>query len=172
MYEVMTRDQIRRNTKTEHLSIRTINYSLKDLKDEGYILFNNQTYRLSKKGANYIGAKWEKNIGQLQHRIIRNDFLLYYKPSNFEFEKEILIGEHSYGICDAVLSDNVILEVDNEQTWSENKNKLDRYAMLFKILKGYELFWVIKYELRKEMFLDLMKELGIPGRVYLWNEIR
>jgi hypothetical protein len=172
-FEILTRDQIRRLIPgMSEISIRAVNYVLNGLKTDGYILFKEDVYRLSKKGASYVGAEWKKNISQVQHKVMRNDFLIYWKEEcgylDVEFEKEMVIKPTSYGVCDALVNRNMILEVDHEQRWIENKKKLDRYTQLFNRISGFKLYWIVKYESRKEK----IEQYEIPGKVYVWDEIK
>lgn len=172
-FEILTRDQIRRLIPSfRSISIRAVNYVLHGLKENDMILFKHGVYRLSKKGAAYVGCEWKKNINQIHHKLIRNDFLIYWKEQygylDVEFEKELVIGHTSYGVCDAKVNNNMILEVDHEQMWIKNQKKLERYAKLFSRIEGYKLYWVVKYPARK----DKIETYQLPGKVFLWDEVK
>lgn len=178
--EIMTRSQIQtlHNTK----SIRNTNFIMQSLKPyTNSIRLKENAYYLNKKGAALIGTKKQfKYNDQVQHKLMRNDAYIYFKPREWYPERKFL--KPIEFIPDAFFysgSSYKFLEVDNVQTWKTNVEKMNVYKDIkntgaFQIQYGKfpTIVWVVRYEVRKDKIKKLAKELDLFCEVYLHDEIR
>lgn len=180
--EIMTRSQIQtlHNTK----SIRNTNFIMQSLKPyTNSIRLKENAYYLNKKGAALVGAKNQfKYSNQVQHKLMRNDAYIYFKPKEWFPEQEIKVGKKLIVRPDAFFysgSSYKFLEVDNLRNWHMNVKKLDLYKQIkntgaFQIQYGKfpTIVWVVRYEVRKEKIKRLAKELDLFCEIYLHDEIK
>src|SRR5690606_8940321 len=118
---------------------------------------------------------------QIQHKLMRNDAYIYFKPSKWFPEQEIKVGNLLIK-PDAFLysgSSYKFLEVDNVQTWKTNIEKMNLYkdikntgAFQSRYCKFPTIVWVVKYEVRKDKIKKLAKDLDLFCEVFLHDEIR
>lgn len=143
---------------------------------EGY----DTIYYLNKAGREYTGAKKVLRYTQfVPHVIMRNEFFLYAKPTEWKPEMKAKDGADSI-VCDAWFMASQryhFLEVDNKQKMSENKVKIQTYLRMNQrgILKKHfkyfpMLVWVTTSEHRKSQLLSLCE--GLPVKVYTINDIK
>lgn len=178
--EILTRSQIQilHNTK----SVRNTNFILQSLKPyTNSIRLHENAYYLNKKGAALIGAEKQFRMNdQLQHKLMRNDAYIYFKPKGWiaerKFEKPVSITPDAYFLQNNKYK---FLEVDNVQKWSENIKKMETYKTLeksgvFQRQLNYfpAVVWVIKFESRKEKIKKLARELNLICEVYSHDEIK
>lgn len=180
--EILTRSQIQvlHNTK----SVRNTNRIMQSLKEyTNSIRLNENAYYLNKKGAALTGTNNYFRIGvndQLQHKLMRNDAYIYFKPQGWkserEFKKPVAITPDAYFLSNGKYK---FLEVDNTQKWNENFKKMEKYKQLqesevFQKQLGYfpVVVWIVRFESRKDKLLQLVKCLKIPCEIYLHDEIK
>jgi hypothetical protein len=146
------------------------------------IRLKENAYYLNKKGAALIGTKKQFKVNdQLQHKIMRNDAYIYFKPTKWRAEQEIKVRTITV-IPDAFFysgSSYKFLEVDNVQKWHVNVKKMEQYkdlketgAFQKKYGKFPTLIWVVKFENRKAKLKELAKKLNLFCEVYLHDEIK
>ncbi len=145
------------------------------------IRLKENAYYLSKKGTALVGAKKQLRINdQLQHKLMRNDAYIYFKPTDWAAEQEIKVRNITV-VPDAFFfsgSSHKFLEVDNVQKWNENVKKMEQYKAL-KETKAFQqhygkyptIVWVVKYEARKPKLKELAKEMDLFCEVYMHEEI-
>jgi len=178
----MTRSQIQILHDTK--STRNTNFIMQSLKPyTNSIRLKENAYYLNKKGVALVGAKKQfKANNQVQHKLMRNDAYIYFKPTKWFSEQEIKVGKKLFIRPDAFFysgSSYKFLEVDNVQKWHENVNKMNLYkdikntgAFQMKYGKFPILVWVVKYEVREEKMKKLASELGLFCEVYSHEEIK
>ena len=140
-------------------------------------------YYLNSNGKDYTQAKRSVRRTQYStHTIMRNQFYIYAgKPKDWKTEIKIQDSKDKK-VCDAWFKLNDyyhILEVDNQQKMSENKNKLIAYSNMSKrgaITKHFGYFppiiWVTSTELRKKQLSKLCDDLGLSYQVFTYSEIK
>lgn len=145
------------------------------------IRLKENAYYLNKKGAALIGAEKQfRHSNQVQHKIMRNDAYIYFKPTGWkaerEFKKPVAITADAYFLSGSTYK---FLEVDNIQNWHVNVAKMEKYkkfkdsGLIQKQLKYFPtIVWVVKFEIRKEKLKELAKELNLFCEIYLHDEIK
>lgn len=178
--EIMTRSQIQtlHNTK----SVRNTNFIMQSLKPyTNSIRLKENAYYLNKKGAALVGVnKQFKYNEKVQHKLMRNDAYIYFKPTEWYLERKFLKPiEFQPDVFFYSGSSYKFLEVDNVQTWHKNIEKMNTYKDIkntgaFQIQYGKfpTIVWVVRYEVRKDKIKKLAKELNLFCEVYLHDEIR
>lgn len=164
---------------------RNTNRILSELSDyvqtfrEGY----DTVYYLSSAGKDYTQAKRAVRRTQYStHTIMRNQFYIYTgMPTEWKTEVKISDGVDSK-ICDAWfrMGDYFhILEVDNSQRMSENKNKLKAYSSMNKrgaITKHFGYFppiiWLTTTELRRKQLTKMCEEFELSHQVFTIEDIK
>ncbi|MED1949009.1 replication-relaxation family protein [Brevibacillus centrosporus] len=139
-------------------------------------------YYLSKMGRDMIGAKKQvKRTLQTKHTLMRNDFFFYIGcPSNWSNETKVTIDEKVMVISDAVFVKDKkyhFLEVDNTQTMTENRLKIEKYREIYKtgqFQRQYQYFPTLHVvtvnRSRMKRFTDMCD--GLPVQVYLIDDIK
>ncbi|WP_179107128.1 replication-relaxation family protein [Sediminibacillus massiliensis] len=158
-------------------SVRNTNYLMQDLKPYTDYLerSNGRIYKLNQKGINLLGEGTLLKWGNVEHRIIRNDVYIKYRPDKWFPETEIKVKGVKV-LPDAVFQSGMtykILEVDRTQRWYKNKKKMEDYAKLketgaFQKQYGHfpTIIWVVDMESRIPKIKQLGKELGLLCEVY------
>jgi hypothetical protein len=161
---------------------RNTNYILDSLKP--YIEFlesrYGRIYKLSQKGSNLMESPYLK-WGNVEHRLLRNDVYIHYRPTKWETETEYSVGDITI-IPDAFFLSGItykFLEVDRTQRWYINRKKLVTYSNL-KQTKAYQkkyghfptLVWVVEIESRKPKIKTLCNELNLHCEVYTKGELQ
>lgn len=179
--EILTRSQIRALHDTK--SVRNTNFILSSLADYlSHVRLHENAYYLNRKGQELTGTqKPFKLSNQLEHKIMRNEAYVYFRPTTWVTEKEFKIGSLSV-IPDAFFysgSSYKFLEVDNTQRWNVNVEKMETYKKIkatnaFQVQYGKfpVLVWVVKFKSRKEKLLELAKKHNLHIDVYLYDEIK
>lgn len=179
--EILSRSQIQQLCDTK--STRNTNYLLTSL--ASYLncrRLNENVYCLNKKGVDFIGSKRKPKLdSQIHHKLMRSDAYIYFKPTKWHMEREVIVGDLAI-TPDALYysgSSWKFLEVDNTQKMVVNKNKMKTYQKIKKtqaFQKKYGYFppviWVTKYEIRKKKLKNLAKELNLFCEVYYQDEIK
>lgn len=178
-FDFLTRDQLRIYFKLG--KIGNSNRIFRRLSDylltirEGY-----QTiYYLSKEGREYVDCeKIRKKGGHVQHIIIRNQFWLFYGcPRDWKNEVKLLSNGKVIVIADASFTRNgfkCYLEVDNQQSMKENREKVKRYKVVtegFYKQFGYypTIVWVTTTEHRRQQLELACEDLKV--KVYTITDI-
>ncbi len=177
--EIMTRSQIQTLHQTK--STRNTNFIMQSLKDyTNSIRLQENAYYLNKKGATLVGAKKQFRVNnQVQHKLMRNDAYIYFKPTGWKSEREFLkpvaITPDAYFYSGSTYK---FLEVDNVQKWYTNVKKMEKYKAfkesgVFQKQLGYfpTIVWVVRFEVRKEKLKSLAKEMNLFCEIYLHEEI-
>ncbi|MGG1679876.1 replication-relaxation family protein [Neobacillus sp. NRS-1170] len=138
-------------------------------------------YYLNRLGRDVVNCdKVRKKGNKVNHVLARNDFYLFAGcPSNWE--NEMIIGDSvGYCVCDSLFSSkgkHYALEVDLQQSLSENKLKAQKYQGLFErkvFEKQYGYFptviWLTHSELRRRQLKEISK--GFPSLVYTLSDIK
>lgn len=117
---------------------------------------------------------------QVQHKLMRNDAYIYFKPTGWKTEREFLkpvaITPDAYFYSGSTYK---FLEVDNVQRWHINVGKMEKYQQ-FKKSGGFQkqmgyfppIVWVVRFEVRKTKLKALAKEMDLFCEVYLHDEIK
>lgn len=178
--EILSRSQIQtlHNTK----SVRNTNFIMQSLKSyTNSIRLKENAYYLNKKGAALVGTKKQfKANDKVQHKLMRNDAYIYFRPDGWkaerEFTKPVSITSDAYFLSGLTYK---FLEVDNIQTWHVNVTKMEKYkkfkdsGMIQKQLKYFPtIIWIVKFETRKEKLKQLAKDLNLFCEIYLHDEIK
>jgi hypothetical protein len=138
-------------------------------------------YYLNKTGRERVGAeKVRAKLADANHYLMRNDAYLFFKASDWKNEMKFTIPGTVQIIPDAYFLLNMrryFLEIDNLQSLSKNKEKLEKYRklkasnLLQERLRYFPtLIWVTLTETRKKQ-LESWSE-GIETKIYLWKEIK
>lgn len=162
---------------------RRVNGIMKEMHDERLVKFierrNGRIYKLTKKGANVMSAKYLQGWSYVEHRILRNWFLLY--ENNIHIESPVKVG-NVHIQPDAIIESNIpkFIEIDRLKNWKSNLAKLDQYASL---KRKYEssfiakygrfpvLIWVVQIESRKNRLVTECEKRGIPYEVMTAKEL-
>ncbi|WNL49464.1 hypothetical protein [Bacillus phage DZ1] len=179
----LTRDQLGAIHKLG--KIRNVNRILSDLSEylqsfrEGY----DTVYYLNSNGKDYTQAKKAMRRTQYTyHTIMRNQFYIYAGQPK-DWKVEIKLGDKKESkVCDAWFQMNGyyhILEVDNQQKMSENRNKLKAYSGMNErgaITKHFGYFppiiWVTTTELRRKQLVKMCEEFGLSHQVLTIMDIK
>jgi hypothetical protein len=138
-------------------------------------------YYLTKAGRERVGAeKVRAKLSDATHYLMRNDAYLFFKASDWKNEMKFTIPSVVQVIPDSYFMHNMrryFLEVDNLQSLTKNKEKLEKYRklkatnLLQERLKYFPtLIWVTLTETRKK-HLENWSE-GLETKIYLWKEIK
>lgn len=178
--EILTRSQIQVLHDTK--SVRNTNFIMQSLKEyTNSIRLKENAYYLNKKGAALVGSKKQLRVNdQLQHKLMRNDAYIYFKPTGWkaerEFKEPVAITPDAYFLSG---SSYKFLEVDNVQKWYVNVGKMETYkkfkdsGTFQKQLRYFPpVIWVVKFESRKGKLKQLAKDLDVFCDVYLHDEIK
>ena len=146
---------------------------------EGY----DTVYYLNSNGKDYTQAKRSTRRTQYAfHTIMRNQFYIYAGTPK-DWKTEVKVGDtKDKKVCDAWFKLGEyyhILEVDNQQKMSENKNKLKAYAGMAErgaITKHFGYFppiiWVTTTELRRKQLTKMCEEFGLSYQVLTFLDIK
>ncbi|WP_161798198.1 replication-relaxation family protein [Aneurinibacillus tyrosinisolvens] len=144
---------------------------------EGY----DTVHYLNKLGREMIGSeKQVKRTLQAKHILMRNDFFFFVGcPITWKNEVKTTDGKVTIK-TDAMFTRNKqhnFVEIDNTQTMSENRVKMDRYKQLFEngaFQKQFGYFPTLHIvtvnKSRMKRFKDMCE--GMPVEVYLVNDIK
>ncbi|MDR7318947.1 replication-relaxation family protein [Brevibacillus nitrificans] len=164
-------------------SVRNAQKVLKQMEEylhsfrEGY----DTVYYLSKLGRDMIGSKKQvKRSLQTKHSLMRNDFFFHVGcPSYWKNEMKVVVGELTI-VPDATFKKNQrlhFLEIDNTQTMTENRLKIERYKALHAtglFQRQYQYFPMIHIvtvnRSRVRRFIEMCE--GLPVQVYLYDDIK
>jgi hypothetical protein len=138
-------------------------------------------YYLNKAGRERVGAeKVRAKLADANHYLMRSDAYLFFKASDWKNEMKFTIPGTVQVIPDAYFLLNMrryFLEIDNLQSLSKNKEKLEKYRklkasnLLQERLRYFPtLIWVTLTETRKK-HLENWSE-GLESKIYLWKEIK
>jgi len=138
-------------------------------------------YYLTKAGRERVGAdKVRAKLADANHYLMRSDAYLFFKASDWKNEMKFTIPGTVQVIPDAYFLLNMrryFLEIDNLQSLSKNKEKLEKYRklkasnLLQERLRYFPtLIWVTLTETRKK-HLENWSE-GLESKIYLWKESR
>jgi len=141
-------------------------------------------YYVANKGKEKLGSnKQTKDKGQIVHTLMRNDIFIHYQmPDDWQPEQPIDVvidGEEITVICDAVFSlrgELHFVEIDNTQTTRTNKDKIDKYKSISKMVwKKYNhnptLIWYTVSENRKRLLEEYCEKKGVKAKVYCVGEV-
>lgn len=165
-------------------STRNAQKVLKQMEDylhcfrEGY----DTVYYLSKLGRDMIGsAKQVKRSLQTKHTLMRNDFFFHIGcPSYWRNEQKITAGEKITLVPDATFMKNQryhFLEIDNTQTMTENRHKIERYkefhatGLFQQQYRYFPLLHIVTINRSRMKRFNEMCE-GLPAQVYLYDDIK
>lgn len=134
----------RRQLQTIHnlQGTRNAQKVMKDLVDSNLLLTtkhkNENVYYLSKYGANMIGVKPVKKTGQVEHILLRNEAWMWLNLPSWDVETPIELniqGKQKILIPDAQYQTDTLycVEIDNQQRFIRNKEKIDMYKVLSKM---------------------------------------
>ncbi|MFC0188252.1 replication-relaxation family protein [Fictibacillus aquaticus] len=176
----LTRDQLQ--VLHQLKSKRNTNRVLKDMNIylSSFREGSDTVYYLSKEGREMIGyEKVRKKTPQALHFIMRNQFYIFAgKPA--DWKNEMKIGGSV--ICDALFRQGGkwhFLEVDNQNTMTDNKKKIEKYRKLFESRMfqknkdfGYfpALLWVTGNDYRQKKLTEYCS--GMPGNVFVYDDIK
>lgn len=140
------------------------------------------TYYLNKAGRERVGCEVvRQKSNQVGHYIMRNDVFIHY-AGNEDWKNEVKFSVQNVVsvIPDAYFRYNQrrhFLEVDHLQHMNKNREKVDRYKMLFETgvfqqkLKYFpRLVWVTLTETRRRQLVEWCN--GLDVAVHLWDEIK
>lgn len=178
---MLSRRQIQKLCKTG--SVRNTNYIMSELSD--YVDYiphrKGRVYKLSQKGVNLIGEGYLLNWGNVEHRLLRNDVYIYYRPSEWQPEIELKVGNVSV-YPDALFYSGMtykFLEVDRTQRWYKNVEKIKDYAKLKEtraLQHEYKhfpaLIWVVEMESRINKIKTTCDKYGLYCEVFSIKQIK
>lgn len=164
-------------------SIRNTNYTMKKLSP--YIDYKDhpkgRIYKLNQKGIHFIGEGHLLKWGNVEHRLLRNDAYIYFKPIHWQSEIEFNVMGITI-IPDAFFYSGMtykFLEIDRKQRWYKNVEKIERYAEIKKtkaFQKEYKhfpnLIWVVEMESRIKKIKSLCNKNGLHCEVFSVNQIK
>lgn len=138
-------------------------------------------FYLNKAGRERVGAeKVRAKLADANHYLMRNDAYLFFRATDWKNEMKFTIPGTVQVIPDAYFMLNMrryFLEIDNLQSLSKNKEKLEKYRklkasnLLQERLRYFPpLIWVTLTETRKKQ-LESWSE-GLETKIYLWQEIK
>lgn len=139
-------------------------------------------YYLSKLGRDMIGSnKQVKRSLQTKHTLMRNDFFFHVGcPSYWRNELKVMIEGKVMVIPDAIFMKNQryhFLEIDNTQTMTENRLKIERYKALHatgQFQRQHQYFPMLHIvtvnRSRTKRFTEMCE--GLPVQVYLHDDIK
>lgn len=129
-------------------------------------------YYLNAEGRERVGAtKVLKKTHQIEHHLMRN--YLYIAsgcPASWMTEVKFEVKGHVTVIADAVFTNGAynIVEVDNKQKMSKNREKIKKYRHLIELgvfEKPPKLIWITQTEHRKKQLLELCKGLNVSVKL-------
>ncbi|WP_233414656.1 replication-relaxation family protein [Thermaerobacillus caldiproteolyticus] len=139
-----------------------------------HVRLNENVYYLNKKGRELIGSKKEfRKNGQLEHTLMRNDiYIFYHYPKDWKAERKTEWRENGKEykiISDARFTYHdqmYFLEVDLQQQMMKNKQKIELYASLFRVIQQQQigepiLLWYTVSQTRKEKLEKWCKEYRV-----------
>lgn len=138
-------------------------------------------YKLNQKGINLIGEGKLLKWGNVNHRLLRNDAYIYYRPSEWQAEVEmeyrnIMITPDAFFKSGMTYK---FLEVDITQQWYKNLEKLSNYAKMRDVgifQKQYGHFpllvWVVEIESRVNKIKNECARLNLPCEVFTSSQIK
>lgn len=138
-------------------------------------------YYLNRLGRDMIGSsKQVKQSMQTKHYLMRNDFYFHIGcPSQWNNEKKVT-DEKVTIVTDAIFvkdSKYHFVEIDNTQTMSQNKLKIERYKQLFNngiFTKQFGYFPLLHIVTTNKSRVRRFKEMcdSLPVMVYLIDDIK
>lgn len=140
-----------------------------------------RVYKLNQRGINLIGEGYLLKWGNVEHRLLRNDAYIYYKPTEWRPEIELRVG--GVTVCpDAFFYSGMtykFLEVDRTQRWYKNKEKIKEYAKLKEtkaLQQKYKhfpaLIWVVEMESRIDKIKSICDKYGLYCEVFSVKQIK
>ncbi len=178
---MLSRRQIQRLCHTG--SVRNTNYIMSDLSDYvDYIPHRyGRVYKLNQKGINLIGEGYLLKWGNVEHRLLRNDAYIYYKPTKWQPEIELKVGSVAV-YPDALFYSGMtykFLEVDRTQRWYKNVEKIEEYVELKEtkaLQQEYKhfpaLIWIAEMESRISRIEALCKKKDLHCEVFSVKQIK
>ncbi|MCD5324808.1 MULTISPECIES: replication-relaxation family protein [Pontibacillus] len=160
---------------------RNANRILANMEDDGSIKslrMDQKIYYVAHKGKEKIGSgKALKDKAHLAHTLMRNDLYIYLgTPKGWKNEASVDFpynGEETTLVSDASFIKNHnhhFIEIDNTQTMKTNREKIDRYRVLFNLIKeNYDsipvLIWYTVSSRRQNALEDYCNQLKINSKV-------
>ncbi|WP_240371668.1 replication-relaxation family protein [Anoxybacteroides rupiense] len=143
-----------------------------------HVRLSENIYYLNKKGRELVGAKKEfRKNGQLEHTLMRNDIYIFYHYQK-TWKSECKTEWKENGKEHRIISDArftyhdqlYFLEVDLQQQMAKNKQKIEQYASLFRVIQRQQigepiLLWYTVSQTRKEKLEKWCKEHGVQCEV-------
>ncbi len=143
-----------------------------------HVRLNENVYYLNKQGRELVGTTKEfRKNGQIEHALMRNDiYIFYHYPKTWKSECKTEWKENGKEyriISDARFTYHdqlYFLEVDLQQQMAKNKQKIELYASLFRVIQRQQigepiLLWYTVSQTRKEKLGKWCKEYEISYEV-------
>ena len=125
----------------------------------------------------------KENKGQMLHKLMRNDLYIHLgTPSDWRIEQSVefeMSGEVITLVPDATFRRNAefhFVEIDNKQSMKTNKDKIDKYHYLSKLIfQQYNhtptVIWYTAINRRKEDLQGYCEKKGVKNILYGLGEI-
>lgn len=150
------------NNMSEYLSTFT--------HDRKYIFY------LNREGRERVNAEHvRKKTMKIDHYLMRNDLYIHLgRPFDWKNEQKVRIPDTKLILIpDARFVRNKLfhyIEVDNKQSMSKNRKKIEKYKALASYTEHFNLIWITTTPYRKNRLQGLSE--GINVTCYLWDDIK